>query len=61
ERAVLALTESMTTLTVDHVPDEIYEEAARNLTEKELAAVIMAIITINSWNRLAITTRKPLD
>ncbi|GIL22316.1 MAG: alkyl hydroperoxide reductase AhpD [Bacteroidota bacterium] len=61
ERAVLALTESMTTLTVDHVPDEIYEEAARNLTEKELAAVIMAIITINGWNRLAITTRKPLD
>ncbi|MDD3701055.1 MAG: carboxymuconolactone decarboxylase family protein [Bacteroidales bacterium] len=61
ERAVLALTESMTFITGDHVSDQIYEEASRHLSEQELAAVIMAVVAINSWNRIAITTRMPLD
>jgi len=61
ERAVLALTESMTFVTEGHVPDEIYEEAAKHLTEKEMAAVIMSVVAINGWNRIAIATRKPLD
>lgn len=61
ERAVLALTESMTLIAGNQVPDEIYREAAAHLTEKELAAVIMAVVTINGWNRIAITTRSPLD
>lgn len=61
ERAVLALTESMTLISTNHVPDEIYKEAAAHLTEKELAAVIMAVVAINGWNRIAITTRSPLD
>ena len=61
ERAVLALTESMTLISQGHVPDEVYQEAARVLTEQELAAVIMAVVAINSWNRMAITTRQKLD
>lgn len=61
ERAVLALTESMTLISTNHVPDEIYNEASAHLTEKELAAVIMAVVAINGWNRIAITTRSPLD
>ncbi len=61
ERAVLALTESMTLLTNDHVDDEVYNAAAKVLTEKELAAVIMAVVAINGWNRISIATRKPLD
>lgn len=61
ERAALALTESMTLIAKDQVPDEIYNEAAKQLTEKELVAVIMAVVAINGWNRIAITTRTPLD
>lgn len=61
ERAVLALTEAMTMITNGHVPDEVYDEAAAHLTEKELAAVIMTVVTINGWNRISITTRSPLD
>jgi AhpD family alkylhydroperoxidase len=57
ERAVLSLTESVTFISEDHVPDEIYEEASRYFDQKQLAQIIMAIITINAWNRLAITTR----
>lgn len=61
ERAVLALTESLTLVSETHVSDKVYEEAAKHLEKKELAAVIMAIVTINGWNRIAITSRAPLD
>lgn len=61
ERAVLALTESMTLITNEHVPDDVYERAAALLTPKELASVIMAVVAINGWNRIAITSRTPLD
>lgn len=61
EKAVLALTEAMTLIAGNPVSDEIYNEAAQQLTESELAAVIMAVVAINAWNRIAITTRTPLD
>ncbi len=61
EKAVLALTESMTLITKDHVPDEVYNQAAKHLSEQEMAAVIMAVVAINGWNRIAITARNPLD
>jgi AhpD family alkylhydroperoxidase len=56
ERAVLALTEAMTLIAGSHVPDEVYNEAARHFSNKTLSEVIIAIITINGWNRLAIAT-----
>ena len=61
ERAALALTEAMTLIANNQVPDEVYDEAAKHLSEKELVAVIMAVVAINGWNRIAITTREPLD
>lgn len=55
EKAILALTEQVT-LIGNHVSDEVYQNAANLFDEKYLAEIILAIITINSWNRLAITT-----
>lgn len=55
EKAILALTEQVT-LIGNHVSDEVYQNAANLFEEKYLAEIILAIITINSWNRLAITT-----
>ncbi|MEV6326543.1 carboxymuconolactone decarboxylase family protein [Streptomyces sp. NPDC051909] len=57
EAAALALTEAVTVLTDGFVPDEVYAEAARHFEETELAHLIGAIVTINSWNRIAVTTR----
>lgn len=61
ERAVLALTEAITLLPNGDVPDDVYQDATKCLAPQELAAVIMAIVTINGWNRIAITTRMSLD
>ena len=60
ERAALALTEAVTRLSdrVDPVPDEIWDEAARHYDEPALAALVIAIATINTWNRLNVTTRQ---
>jgi AhpD family alkylhydroperoxidase len=60
ERAALALTEAATRLSdrADPVPDEIYDEAARHYDEPALAALILAIASINVWNRLNVTTRQ---
>jgi AhpD family alkylhydroperoxidase len=55
ERAILALTEEVTLIS-GHVKDETYEQAAQVFEETYLAQVIMAIITINVWNRIGITT-----
>ncbi|MCG0289325.1 carboxymuconolactone decarboxylase family protein [Streptomyces sp. PSAA01] len=57
EQAALALTEAVTLLP-GGVPDEVYERAARHFEERELARLIALIFTINSWNRIAVTTRK---
>lgn len=57
ERAVLALTESVTVISKEHVPDEVYEDVARHFDAKQVGEIIMAIITINAWNRIAISTK----
>ncbi len=61
ERAVLELTEAITLISHGPVSDEVYKNAEKHLTPNELAAVIMAVVAINGWNRIAITTKMPLD
>ncbi|MHA3788171.1 carboxymuconolactone decarboxylase family protein [Flavobacterium hauense] len=55
EQAILALTEEVTLIS-NHVSDKTYNEAVAVLGEKYTAQVIFAIITINAWNRIGITT-----
>jgi AhpD family alkylhydroperoxidase len=59
ERAALALTEATTRLAdrADAVPDDIWAEAAKHYDEQQLAALVIAIASINTWNRLNAATR----
>jgi AhpD family alkylhydroperoxidase len=57
ERAVLALTESVTLVADTHVPDDVYEEVRAFFDEKQTAEIIMQIVVINAWNRIAVSTR----
>ncbi|QHC26929.1 carboxymuconolactone decarboxylase family protein [Streptomyces sp. GS7] len=57
ERAALALTEAVTRLP-EGVSDAVYDEAARHFEEAELAHLIALIFTVNTWNRMNVTTRK---
>jgi alkylhydroperoxidase family enzyme len=40
------------------VPDEIWKDAARHYDEPAMAALLIAIATINVWNRLNVATRQ---
>ncbi|MEU4195699.1 carboxymuconolactone decarboxylase family protein [Kribbella sp. NPDC026611] len=55
EQAALELTEAITLVSVDHVPDDVYNVAANAFDEKELAQLIALIITINMWTRVGVT------
>lgn len=57
ERAVLALTEEMTLITNGGVSDETYQNAQSFFDDKQIAELMMAIITINGWNRMSIATQ----
>jgi AhpD family alkylhydroperoxidase len=60
ERAALALAEAATRMCdrSDPVPDVVWGEAARHYGEPALASLVVGIATINTWNRLNVTTRQ---
>jgi len=55
EKAILAFTEAVTLIT-NHVPDEVYANLAQHFDDNYIATLLTMIITINSWNRMAIAT-----
>jgi AhpD family alkylhydroperoxidase len=57
ERAALAWAETLTNVAATHAPDDVYEEARSQFSEKELADLSIAIAMINAWNRLCIGMR----
>lgn len=57
ERAILALTEEVTLISRDGVKPETYKTAVDLLGEHKTAQVILAIVAINAWNRIAISTQ----
>jgi AhpD family alkylhydroperoxidase len=57
ERAALALTDAVTRLGDEGVPDDVWDGAARFWSDKELVDLLMAISVINMWNRLGVATR----
>ncbi|HEY5824378.1 MAG TPA: carboxymuconolactone decarboxylase family protein [Cyclobacteriaceae bacterium] len=56
ECSILALTEEITLISNGGVSNETYEKAARLFDANYLAQIIMAIIAINAWNRIGVTT-----
>ena len=59
EQAALAWTEAVTLIAQHGVPDDVYEKASGIFTEEELVNLNLAVTTINSWNRFAITFHAP--
>jgi len=57
ERAALAWAEAVTLVADSHVPDEVFDEARRHFSDKELADLTLGVVAINGWNRLSIAYR----
>jgi AhpD family alkylhydroperoxidase len=60
ERAALALTEAVTLISHDGVPDAVWTETRAHFDDRETVQLLMAIATINVWNRLAVSTHQEL-
>lgn len=57
ERAALEWAETVTLVSETHVPDEAFERVKKEFSEKELIDLTMAVVAINSWNRISIAFR----
>lgn len=58
ERAALEWTESVTKLEGQSVPDQVFQSVRPHFSDKELVDLTLAVIAINSWNRLNIAFRR---
>jgi AhpD family alkylhydroperoxidase len=57
ERAALAWAEAVTLISAHHLPDDVYGEGVRVFSEQELVDLNLAVMSVNSWNRLSIAFR----
>ena len=60
ERAALELVEAITLISDGQVPDVIYEQAAASLSSDEVSAIEWLAVVMNTWNRIAISSRYPV-
>ncbi|MCW3107440.1 MAG: hypothetical protein JWQ09_1946 [Segetibacter sp.] len=56
EKVVLAITEEVTLIHNHGLSDETYKKAEQAFDKNYIAQIIMAVATINAWNRIAIST-----
>jgi AhpD family alkylhydroperoxidase len=59
ERAAFAWAEAVTKLTDNNVPDKVYQDARKQFSEEELVDLTMAVIAINSFNRINVAFHVP--
>ena len=56
ERCILAITEEVTLISQHGLTEDTYAKAAALFEPNYIAQLIMAVVTINAWNRIAIST-----
>jgi AhpD family alkylhydroperoxidase len=61
ERAALELVEAVTLVADGQVPDPVYAQAAKVLDDGQIAALEWLCVVINSWNRIAVSSRYPVQ
>ncbi len=60
EVAALALTEAVTRISDEGVSDRVWDDVAMQFDEKQVVRLLLAIATINVWNRLAVSVHQRL-
>jgi AhpD family alkylhydroperoxidase len=59
ERAALTWAEATTNIRDGHVSEDVFDQAREQFSDQELADLTLAVVAINSWNRLNIAFRTP--
>ena len=58
EKIILAITEEVTLISQNGLRDETYRKAEQLFDGNQIAQIIMAVVSINAWNRIVISTKK---
>ncbi len=61
EQVLLAMTEEITLISHEGLTEETYQKAKTIFDDQQIAQIIMAIVTINGWNRIAVSTHLPIE
>ncbi|WP_114792511.1 carboxymuconolactone decarboxylase family protein [Niabella yanshanensis] len=61
EQTILAITEEITLIHAHGLSDALYQQALQFFDESQIPEIIMAIVTINAWNRIAISTHLQIE
>ena len=56
ERLIFRMTEEVTLIHQHGLSDEVYDKAIETFGDQKTAQIIMAIVTINAWNRIGVAT-----
>jgi AhpD family alkylhydroperoxidase len=60
EKSLLALVEEVTLIHHHGVSDHTYKEAEKYFSSQTIGEIIMSTVLMNAWNRIAVSTHKPL-
>lgn len=55
EQAVFAVTDALTHVSVNGIPEDVYQNAADYFSKEEMAQLVMLISLINAWNRMGVS------
>lgn len=61
EKVILEMTEEITLVHQQGLSEATYKKAVLLFSENEIAQLIIAIITINAWNRIAVSTHMQIE
>ncbi|MES2518991.1 MAG: carboxymuconolactone decarboxylase family protein [Bacteroidota bacterium] len=61
EKVILRITEEITFIHLQGLSDKTYQKAKAIFTESYIAQLIMVVVSINAWNRIAISTQLPVS
>lgn len=56
EKTLLAITDEVTLIAEQGLTEKTFEAAGKFFTDNEIAQIIIQIGTVNTWNRIAIST-----
>jgi len=60
EKAMLAITEEVTLISQHGLTEQTYQQATKFFSPEKIADIIMAVVVINAWNRIAVSTQMPI-
>ncbi len=61
EKIILSITEEITLISQNGLSNETYKKAEQHFDGNQIVRIIMAVVTINAWNRIAISGKKAID